>query len=53
MKHPCYLGSGETCCVGTIKGIGRIYRQTSINTYSKMAICKLYDRMTRLSPPIF
>jgi hypothetical protein len=32
--------------VGTLKGLGRIYQQTFIHTYSKVAFAKLYDRKT-------
>ena len=42
--HPCYLGSQDTYYVGTVKGIGRIYAQTFIDTYCKVAFVKLYDR---------
>ena len=42
-EHPGYLGSQDTYYVGTIKGIGRIYQQTFIDTYSRVAIVKLYD----------
>lgn len=41
---PGYLGSQDTYFVGTVKGIGKIYQQTYIDTYAKVAICKLYDR---------
>ena len=30
--------------VGNLKGVGRIYQQTFIDTYSKVALAKLYDR---------
>ena len=30
--------------MGTIKGVGRIYQQTFIDTYSRVADAKLYDR---------
>lgn len=30
--------------MGNLKGVGRIYQQTFIDTYSKMAFAKLYDR---------
>ena len=33
--HPGYLGSQDTFYVGTIKGVGRIYQQTFVDTYSK------------------
>src|SRR5690606_3609608 len=47
-QHPGYLGSQDTYYVGSIKGVGRIYQQTFIDTYSKVAICKLYDRKNAL-----
>jgi hypothetical protein len=34
--------------VGTIKSIGRIYQQTFLDTYSKLAFVKLYDRKNAL-----
>lgn len=34
-EHPGYLGAQDTYYVGTIKGIGRIYQQTFIDTYTK------------------
>jgi transposase InsO family protein len=43
-EHPGYLGAQDTYYVGTLKGVGRIYQQTFIDTYSKVAIVKLYDR---------
>ena len=47
-EHPGYLGSQDTYYVGTIKGLGRIYQQTFIDTYSKVAFVKLYDRKNAL-----
>jgi hypothetical protein len=47
-EHPGYLGAQDTYYVGTIKGIGRIYQQTFIDTYSKVAFAKLYDRKNAL-----
>ena len=46
--HPGYLGAQDTYYVGTIKGVGRIYQQTFIDTYSKVACAKLYDRKVAL-----
>jgi hypothetical protein len=46
--HPGYLGAQDTYYVGTIKGVGRIYQQTFIDTYSKTADAKLYDRRNAL-----
>lgn len=43
-EHPGYLGAQDTYYVGTIKGVGRIYQQTFIDTYSKVVFVKLYDR---------
>jgi len=47
-EHPGYLGAQDTYYVGTIKSIGRIYQQTFIDTYSKVALAKLYDRKNAL-----
>ena len=38
--HPGYLGSQDTFYVGTLKGVGRIYQQTFVDTYSKWAACR-------------
>ena len=43
---PGYCGAQDTFYVGTLKGVGRIYQQTFIDTYSKVAFAKLYDRKT-------
>ena len=42
-EHPGYLGSQDTYYVGNIKGVGRIYQQTFIDTYSRVAFAKLYQ----------
>ena len=41
-EHPGYLGSQDTFYVGTIKGVGRIYQQTFVDTYSRVGFAKLY-----------
>lgn len=46
--HPGYLGAQDTYYVGTIKGVGRIYQQTFIDTYTRVALAKLYDRKNAL-----
>lgn len=46
--HPGYLGAQDTYYVGTIKGVGRIYQQTFIDTYCKVSHAKLYDRKNAL-----
>jgi hypothetical protein len=43
---PGYCGAQDTFYVGTLKGVGRIYQQTFIDTYAKVAFAKLYDRKT-------
>lgn len=48
-EHPGYLGSQDTFFVGTLKGVGRIYQQTYVDTYSKVAHCKLYNMKTALT----
>ena len=47
--HPGYLGSQDTFYVGTIKGVGRIYQQTFVDTYSKVAQAKLYTTKTPIT----
>lgn len=47
-EHPGYLLAQDTYYVGNIKGVGRIYQQTVIDTYSKVAFAKLYDRKEAL-----
>ncbi len=46
--HPGYLGAQDTYYVGYIKGVGKIYQQTFIDTYSKVAHAKVYDRKNAL-----
>jgi transposase InsO family protein len=43
---PGYCGAQDTFYVGTLKGVGRIYQQTFIDTYAKVGFAKLYDRKT-------
>ena len=47
--HPGYLGSQDTFYVGTLKGVGRIYQQTFVDTYSKVAAAKLYTTKTPIT----
>jgi transposase InsO family protein len=47
--HPGYLGSQDTFYVGNLKGVGRIYQQTYVDTYSKVAHCKLYVTKTPIT----
>jgi transposase InsO family protein len=47
--HPGYLGSQDTFYVGNLKGVGRIYQQTFVDTYSKVAFAKLYITKTPIT----
>ncbi len=46
---PGYCGAQDTFYVGTLKGVGRVYQQTFIDTYSKLSFAKLYDRKTPIT----
>jgi transposase InsO family protein len=48
-EHPGYCGAQDTFYVGNLKGVGRIYQQTFIDTYTEMAFAKLYDRKTPIT----
>jgi transposase InsO family protein len=48
-EHPGYCGAQDTFYVGHLKGVGRIYQQTFVDTYSKVAQAKLYDTKTPLT----
>lgn len=48
-EHPGYCGAQDTFYVGNLKGVGRVYQQTCIDTYAKVAFAKLYDRKTPLT----
>ena len=47
--HPGYLGSQDTFYVGTLKGVGRVYQQTFVDTYCKVACAKLYTTKTPIT----
>ena len=47
--HPGYLGAQDTFYVGNLKGVGRIYQQTFIDTYCKVVHCKLYTTKTPIT----
>ena len=44
-----YCGAQDTFYVGTLKGVGRVYQQTVIDTYAKVGFAKLYDRKTPIT----
>ena len=48
-EHPGYLGSQDTYYVGTFKGVGSVYQQTFIDTYSRVAHTKLYTEKTAIT----
>ena len=48
-EHPGYCGAQDTFYVGNLKGVGRIYQQTFIDTYSKVVQAKLYDTKTPIT----
>jgi hypothetical protein len=50
-EHPGYCGAQDTFYVGTLKGGGRVYQQTFIDTYAKVACAKLYDCKTPTTAP--
>jgi transposase InsO family protein len=47
--HPGYLGSQDTFYVGTLKGVGKVYQQTFVDTYSRVAHSKLYTTKTPIT----
>ena len=47
--HLGYLGSQDTFYVGNLKGVSRIYQQTFVDTYSKVAFCKRYTTKTPIT----
>jgi transposase InsO family protein len=46
---PGYCGAQDTFYVGTLKGVGRVYQQTFVDTYSKVAFAKLYEQKTPIT----
>ncbi len=46
---PGYCGAQDTFYVGPMKGVGRIYQQTFIDTYSKVGFAKLYTEKTPIT----
>lgn len=41
-EHPGYLISQDTFYVGYLKGVGRIYQQAVVDTYSSVTFAKVY-----------
>jgi hypothetical protein len=51
--HPAFLAAQDTYYVGTIKGIGRIYQQTGIDTHCNVGFAKVYTERTALTAADF
>ena len=51
--HPAFLLAQDTCYIGTIKGVGRIYQQTAIDTHSNIGFAKLYTERTAIAAADF
>ena len=49
---PGYCGAQDTFYVGNMKGVGRIYQQTFIDTYAKVASPSSMTARRRSPPPI-
>jgi len=48
-EHVGYLGAQDAFYVGTLKGVGRIYQQTFIDTYPAVGFAKLYTSNVRIN----
>src|SRR5262249_47050619 len=48
-EHPGCCGAQDTFYVGNLKGVGRVYQRTFIDTYTKVAFAKLYDSKTPIT----
>jgi transposase InsO family protein len=48
-EHPGYLGCQDTYHVGNFKGIGKVYGQVFIDSYSRVTSAKLYTEKTALT----
>jgi transposase InsO family protein len=51
--HPGFLLGQDTFYVGWIKGIGKIYQQTGIDTHSNVGFAKLYTEKTAVTAADF
>jgi len=51
--HPGFLLGQDTYYVGYIKGVGKIYQQTGIDTYSNVGFAKLYTDKTAITAADF
>lgn len=51
--HPGFLFAQDTCYIGYIKGIGKLYQQTGIDTHSNIGFAKVYTEKTSLTAADF
>lgn len=51
--HPGFLVAQDTCYIGYIKGIGKLYQQTGIDTHSNVGFAKVYAEKTSLTAADF
>lgn len=51
--HPGFLVAQDTYYVGYIKGVGKIYQQTGIDTFSNVGFAKVYSEKTALTAADF
>jgi transposase InsO family protein len=51
--HPGFLFGQDTYYVGYIKGVGKIYQQTGIDTFSNMGFAKLYTDKSAITAADF
>jgi transposase InsO family protein len=47
--HPGFLLGQDTCYIGYIKGVGRLYQQTAIDTHANVGFAKLYLERTAIT----
>jgi transposase InsO family protein len=46
--HPGFLVAQDTCYIGYIKGVGRLYQQTGIDTHANVGFARVYLEKTAL-----
>ena len=51
-EHPGYCGAQDTFYVGNLKGVGRIYQQTFIDSYTKVSFANSTIAKRRSRRPI-
>jgi transposase InsO family protein len=51
--HPGFLLAQDTCYLGYIKGVGRLYQQTGIDTHANVGFAKVYLEKTAVTAADF